>query len=372
MPPTICLNMIVKDEAGVIRRCLESVKPFVDYWVIVDTGSGDGTQDLIRAIMADVPGELHERPWKNFGHNRTEALALARKKADYTFVVDADEVLLTPSGFRWPDLAADGYRLQLRLGTTTYWRTLLVSNRLPWRYEGVLHEYLTCDTRQPRQENLAGPTILSLSDGRRNQTDPTEKYAKDAHLLEQALKEEPNNARYVFYLAQSYRDSGQREKSLEAYRRRVDMGGWVEEVWYSLYEIARLSEHLQREPGCVMERYLEAYQYRPQRAESLCQLARYCRLRGKYAVARLFAKQAVGIPKPADILFIDEACYDWLCLDEYAVASYWTGDYRESEMACLNLLNGRCLPAEERPRVIENMNFARKAQGLPVEDWNRK
>ena len=77
---TICLNMIVKNEIAVIARCLESVKSFIDYWVIVDTGSTDGTQAMIQSIMQDIPGELHERPWRDFGFNRTEAAELARGK----------------------------------------------------------------------------------------------------------------------------------------------------------------------------------------------------------------------------------------------------------------------------------------------------
>src|ERR1700722_1540445 len=59
---TICLNMIVKNESKVIRRCLQSVLPFIDTWVIVDTGSNDGTQKIIKDFMLEhqIPGELHE------------------------------------------------------------------------------------------------------------------------------------------------------------------------------------------------------------------------------------------------------------------------------------------------------------------------
>jgi glycosyltransferase involved in cell wall biosynthesis len=70
---TICLNMIVKNEAPVIGRCLASVRPLIDQWVIVDTGSTDGTQALIREALADLPGVLIERPWVDFAHNRNEA-----------------------------------------------------------------------------------------------------------------------------------------------------------------------------------------------------------------------------------------------------------------------------------------------------------
>ncbi len=97
---TICLNMIVKNEKHVIRRCLEAVKGVVDYWVIVDTGSTDGTQEIIRECMKGLRGQLYERPWRDFAFNRNEALDLAAGKGDYLLLVDADEVMHITSGFR--------------------------------------------------------------------------------------------------------------------------------------------------------------------------------------------------------------------------------------------------------------------------------
>ncbi|MGH3562317.1 MAG: glycosyltransferase, partial [Mycobacterium sp.] len=107
--PAICLNMIVRNEAHIIRETLDSVGPYISSWVIVDTGSDDGTQDLIRNHMADlgIPGELYERPWRNFGHNRTKALTLARGHGDYIWVIDADDVLVGTPDFT--QLSADVY-----------------------------------------------------------------------------------------------------------------------------------------------------------------------------------------------------------------------------------------------------------------------
>src|SRR5262245_1697688 len=110
---TLCLSMIVKDEAHVIERCLASVKPLISTWVIVDTGSTDGTRDVSREVMAGVPGDLYERPWRDFAHNRTEAIELARGKADYLLVMDADDVLEVPEGFGLPELDRDAYALRI-------------------------------------------------------------------------------------------------------------------------------------------------------------------------------------------------------------------------------------------------------------------
>ena len=109
--PSICLNMIVKNEAHVVCECLDSVAPYISSWVIVDTGSDDGTQDLIRTHMArlGIPGDLHQRPWHNFGHNRTEAINLAQGHADYIWVMDADDLMVGTPDFT--GLSVDMYFL---------------------------------------------------------------------------------------------------------------------------------------------------------------------------------------------------------------------------------------------------------------------
>ena len=91
MTPRIVLTMIVKNETAVLKRSLGSVRGLVDSWCIVDTGSTDGTQDMVRELMADIPGELHERPWVDFAHNRSEALELSRPLGEYSLMLDADD-----------------------------------------------------------------------------------------------------------------------------------------------------------------------------------------------------------------------------------------------------------------------------------------
>ena len=356
--PRICLNMIVRNEAHVIERCLASVRPFVDAWVIVDTGSTDGTQALIRKALADLPGELHERPWKDFGHNRTEAIQLAMPLGDYVFTIDADDTLCLPAGYVRPPLTADAYALYLDHAGLRYTRLCLVSSRRPWRWVGVLHEYLDCGEPMPGVL-LRGPTLAFGGDGARSQQDMRAKYAADAMLLEAALRQEPDNARYVFYLAQSYRDANQPGAALAHYERRAGMGGWDEEVFQSLYQAALLAERLEEPFGSVMDRYLRAFEFRPCRGgEALGQLARLCRERQRHVAARLFAAQAMTIPMPNDSLFVDPSWYRWRCRDEFAVAGYWTGDMESCRRISEQLLAEGVLPEVERERILANVRLA--------------
>lgn len=352
---SICLNMIVKDEARVIERCLASVKPFVTHWVIVDTGSTDGTQDIVRRFMADLPGALHERPWRNFGHNRNEALELARDKAAYVLVMDADNSFHAPPGWQMPALAAPGYYVPMVLEGTHYQQCLLISTALPWRWEGVLHEYLTAGAHPPLG-TLEGAWVQARREGARSRDPLT--FHKDAALLEDALRQEPGNTRYAFYLAQSWRDAGEPDKARRAYLARAAMGGWAEEVWFSLYQAAALAERLQHPAAEVQAAYLAAYQYRPARAEPLVALARWHNRRQEWAMAQLYARAAMGLPRSADLLFLDEGAYRWGATDEAAVAAYWLGDYLESLRLSMRLLDGDALPENERARVAANRDFA--------------
>jgi glycosyltransferase involved in cell wall biosynthesis len=354
----ICLNMIVKNEAPVVRRCIDSVKPLISHWVIVDTGSTDGTQQIVRDALSDIPGELHERPWKDFGHNRTEALELARGKAAYSLVIDADEVLQIPAQFRMPPLVCDSYQIRTEYGGTSYPRTQLVKSALAWKYVGVLHEYVTCPEAKT-QAMIDAIVCIPHTDGARA-ADP-DKFKKDAAVLEEALKKEPDNERYVFYLAQSHRDAGDFPKAIAAYEHRAAMGGWAEEVWFSMLQVAVLKEQMGEPESAVTMAYLHAHQFRPERAETLCELARYHRLAGRHALAYVFATAAHRTPRSKDVLFVDETVYAWRAADELSIAAYYCGKVDEAFTISQGLLTSGRLPKSEAERVQQNIGFSQRA-----------
>jgi glycosyltransferase involved in cell wall biosynthesis len=355
----ICLSMIVKNEAPVIERCLRSVKPFVHAWAIADTGSSDGTQDIVRRFMADLPGKLIERPWVDFSTNRNEALELARKYGDYALIIDADDTLEADSGFAWPELGAGGYALEVvDTGNIHYQRIAIPRLDAGWEWRGVLHEALFAPAAVSTPL-VSGLRILRLhNDGARSRQAPAEKFSRDAAVLRQALEREPKNARYRFYLAQSLRDAGDLTGAIAEYEKRAAMGGWVEEVYFSKYQVAVLKERSGATYADVVAAYLDACDSRPARAEAPFELARYFRFHQRWNLARHFAQIAASLPVPDDALFIDRAVHDWRARDEWAIASYWCGDYARSAALCRELLACPHLPASERQRVQKNLEFS--------------
>src|SRR3989338_4665824 len=130
---TICLNMIVRNESPVIQRCLDSVIPLIDYWVIVDTGSTDDTKKIIKRHLKNIPGELHTRKWKNFGENRTETFTLAKGKGDYILLIDADDTLIANKEFSFPKLDQDLYTMWRGSEGFSYLHPQLIREDLPWK-----------------------------------------------------------------------------------------------------------------------------------------------------------------------------------------------------------------------------------------------
>jgi glycosyltransferase involved in cell wall biosynthesis len=335
--------MIVKDEAPVIRRCLDSVRPMIDCWAIVDTGSTDGTQEIIRAHLSDLPGVLAERPWVDFAHNRNEALDLARERADYVLVIDADEVVVCDPAFALPPLEADVYDVETYYDGCTYLRKQLIKASLPWRYRGVVHEYLECP-EATSQELLQGICTIPRRDGARARSADT--YRRDAAALERALEQDPGNARDVFYLAQSYRDAGDFEAALTAYRRRVALGGWHEEVWYALYQAAVIEARLERWDA-ALHTFLAAHELDPSRAEPLLRVGAYYLKSGQHQLAHEFLRRATEIPEPGvERLFVERPAYHVTRWFEYAVACHHVGDHAGAIATTSELLRSPALPAD--------------------------
>ncbi|AZO02026.1 MAG: glycosyltransferase [Mesorhizobium sp.] len=363
---TIGLCMIVKNEAKVILQCLASALPLVDYVLIVDTGSTDGTQDLIRGFLAqnNVQGAVIDEPWREFAYNRSFALERLREvqTVDYAMIIDADDTLILdrdfePAVFK-SRMEHDLYDVEVSHGNISFYRPQICRNRLPFSFKGVLHEYLEAPPGPITRQNAEGFRIATGRGGARSQN--PRKYQDDAAVLENVLATETDPfliSRYTFYLAQSYRDFGEREKALEQYLKRAELGFWNEEVYVSLLEAGNLMAALGKPFEEVVAVYERATQTVPARAEALHAASLYCRSQGRNAQGQEFARRGLDLTEPTG-LFVQPWVYDYGLLDEFSINAYWAGAYRESLDACLKLLASDKLPPDMLKRVVANARFA--------------
>ena len=277
---TICLNMIVKDEAHVIVDTLHNLWSYIqfDTYVVSDTGSSDNTKALIKDFfeLKGISGLITDDAWLNFGHNRTVAFNHAYNKSDYVFVWDADDRI--KGSFKLPSpLNADSYSFSFG----SYSRRQLFNNRKHWKYVGVLHECPSCCEQEGQEEKVTGSYHFeSNRTGARNK-DPL-KYLKDGQILEKAFYEaleakDSIHMRYAYYCANSYNSTTtHKDKAIEFYKKVLTLENWNQEKYNSCIELFQLHEN----QGKVQEALhwlVESHKYDKTRIEGIFRLIRhYC------------------------------------------------------------------------------------------------
>ena len=284
MTKTLCLNMIVKDEAHIIKDTLTKLCKTIkfDYYVICDTGSTDNTISAITSFFKGViPGEIHQHEWENFGHNRTLALKAAYKKTDYVLIFDADDYI--HGNFVLPDLCLDAYMLKFGNSTNAYERMCLVKNDIIWEYRGVLHEYISTKSEINSGTITGEYYVVSGRTSSRN-NDPN-KYTRDAEILEKGYYDSLKNDdglhnRYSYYCANSYLDAGNKEKAIEWYKTTLTCNGWFDEKYNSCLQLYNLTNQI--------DYLVESYNYNPKRVEGIFYIIRHYTCKGMYSIAMAY------------------------------------------------------------------------------------
>jgi glycosyltransferase involved in cell wall biosynthesis len=342
--------MIVRDEAIVLPRLAASLAGLIDSWTICDTGSQDGTPEQVQELFDAIPGQLLHHQWVNYGANRSLALAAARGTADYLLLLDADQTIVQNGPL--PDLCADAYMVRME-EEAAHWLPKLIRGDLAWRFDGAAHEYLSLD-RAYTQQPLEQLVVCHGGDGGNRPG----KFERELQLLQGDLERHPDDRRTIFYLAQTMRDLGRIDEAISLYRRRAELGGWDEEVFYAKWQIGRLLV-AQGAIGAEGE-LLDAWAFRPSRAESLHDLTVFYRNAGKHRLAHHFASLGREIAIPADILFVHRWIYDWGLDFEWAIAAYWLGDFGGAAAVNDELL-AMDLPDAYRQATEKNQEFCRAA-----------
>jgi glycosyltransferase involved in cell wall biosynthesis len=386
---SLALVMIVKDEAANIGRCLATARPYISNWTICDTGSTDGTQDLVRSMLGEPPAEplspvhlrdrcsehdicmsdhwgcdwatksgrwrcglptilgtFYQDDWQDFGQNRSFALARARGTADWLLLLDADMRVTIDPDFV-PDPAVEAYMVEMGDPHGFSWRLpLLVRGDLPWVALGRVHAYVGLADRPFSRVNTDAVRIQ-----RADSSSPA-KTQRQAELLVADHAANPNDPRTMFYLAQTYRELGRNQEARTLYLRRAEMGGWPEEVYYAAYRAALLAPDW---PTKQIE-LLAAWEMRPQRLEALCALCRGLNERGQHHAAYALASSPTG--PCGDTLFVHRSVWDWGLKFERSISAWWVGHPEEARILCEELLVDPHLPGHIRAQVQSNRAYS--------------
>jgi len=301
---------------------MESVLPIIDTYLICDTGSTDGTPDIIKKFFDSkgIPGDVIYEPFKNFGYNRTFALQAARGRATYALLLDADMIFKIESGFDKQALTADSYLIIQKGGNLSYHNTRLIRLDIDAKCIGPTHEYYDLPANS-KSEKLDIDTIwiADIGDGGAK----ADKFERDIRLLKAGIEEEPDNGRYYFYLANSYFNTGRHAESIPYYKRRIELGGWSEEVFYSHLNLGHAYKNTGHDEMAICT-WMNGYNTHPTRAETIYEIAKYYREKGKTKIGMAFALLGKQISYPKnDTLFIHNDVYETGLDYELSILGYY-------------------------------------------------
>lgn len=340
--PTICLNMIVKNESKIITRLFDSVLSIIDTYCICDTGSTDNTVDIIKEYFKkyNILGKIVFQEFKNFSQARNFALNNCFNEdgspmSDYILLLDADMILEIKkkdiNTFK-KSLNMDSYNILQGTDTFYYNNTRIVKNIInngntlynQFKYIGATHEYIS--TPNNNKGNLSKDIIFikDIGDG----GSKSDKFSRDILLLTKAIEENPNNERDHFYLANSYYNIGKYQDAIEMYKKRIKLGGWIQEIWYSYYRIGLSYKNLNKIENAIYE-WIEGYNQLPERLENIYQIINHYRVLGKNKTALIFYNLAKEVLNKKlnidDYLFLEKDIYSYKLDYEFSIIALYCG-----------------------------------------------
>lgn len=355
--PTLCLSMIVKNESKIITRLLNSVVDIIDCYCICDTGSTDDTINIITEFFKDKNkhGKIIECPFKNFAYNRNFVLENSKNLSDYIILLDADMVLEIKNFDKSVIKNADCFYILQGDDSFYYQNIRIIKNNGLYKYLGVTHEFIN----EPENSisiilNKKDIFIRDIGDGGCK----SNKFERDIKLLIDGIKEEPNNERYYFYLANSYYDSDRFEQAIDAYKKRIEFGGWKQEVWYSYYRIGLCYKNMDKFADALFY-WLEAYDYYPERLEGIYEIIQHYRINGKYKLCLKFyniAKEILNKNENRDTyLFLHNDIYLYKIYYEYTIFAAYNNikNINNEMLKVFNFSND----VREVDNILSNMKF---------------
>ena len=363
----LALNFICKNESHVINKMLDSAKSITDLIVAVDTGSTDGTQDIIRKFGEEnnIPTYVFDRPFDNFEKSRNYAMDKLRdtvkelgwdadKVHGYWF--DCDETVIIAPNFSKNQFTKDLYMINTYINQMKYTRNTFFKVSKPFKWYGPVHEFIICDDKNITSGLAENIHVDVKMEGASWKGNIPAKYKSHAFELEKYIDENRQDPRWIFYTAQSYHDSAslpdnkeeneeRLRRSIKYYKERIARtDGYAEEIYYSQYRVGTIMRTLEEPWYLTHQECLKAYAMDPLRGESIKTIIDYYLQVGEWHMAYLYTKFAKANfhgknPYPKRLLFVDESLYVWKFAEAHAAACFYTGRMEEAKACYQEIVN---------------------------------
>lgn len=245
------------DTVPVTMRAL--ARAGIPMMIAFDTGSTDGTQDLMRklAVELNLTLDLIEGQFVDFAVSRNVLMDHAKFKSHWLLLMDAGEDIVWQGDVSAhfanaaPNVGSFRVPIILYPAGTSFMSPRLIRNNGMWKYEFPVHEYLVLPPRYrsdawPRDKGA--PQLALTHDRTLTGRSSPARWVRDAQVLEKFLLTQPNNTRAIFYLANTYSNLGDEEKALKWYLKRysIKLRGWWEERELACVSIVKALKHLGR------------------------------------------------------------------------------------------------------------------------------
>jgi hypothetical protein len=238
----VCLAMIVRDAGPDFENVLKANLPHFDRWCILDTGSTDNTQEIIKRVLKDKKGTLYSEPFVNFKVSRNRCLDLAGTVCDFictlddTYILNGDlrKFLTEVRG----DVVADSFSLLIQSNDSEYYSNRIIKSRTGLRYIHTIHEVIT----DQNNNNISIPPEEAYIFDKRSdymETRTIKRKQQDLEMLFKELEEKPDDPRTLYYIAQTYGCMDDEINKAKYFEKRIKQKGYVQELIDALFELAR-------------------------------------------------------------------------------------------------------------------------------------
>jgi hypothetical protein len=336
----ICLCMIVKDAGPLFEKVLTDNLSIIDQWCILDTGSTDGTQDVIRRVLKNKKGNLYEEPFVDFMVSRNRCLELAGNVCK--FIIMLDDTYSVRGDLRTfltevrGDQFSDSFSLLIQSDDSEYYSNRIIKSSSNLKYIHRIHEVIT----DINNHNVTiPPDCAFIFDNRSDYMEQrtTSRKQFDLDLLFKELEEFPDDPRALYYIAQTYGCLGDETNKAKYFRKRINhpVQGYVQEKIDSYFELARTMNFKLNGDWKECEKlYLAAWNLDHKRPDSLYFIGIKYYLDKDYSTSYKYFKSAFEIGYPIDSQYSLKPTLSFHFLPKFLTeVCYYLGDFATGEAA---------------------------------------